>query len=130
MGHIINLGAQQILQSLKAESLTPEVQLAEQEFGDARELSPAWVLVMSRKIPLKVCASNLLLEALSRQTFALELQNLKPLLDMRIWYMNIDITIHRVSLLIVSRWNSTYVMIQRMLYLQPALDRLISFETK
>lgn len=31
---------------------------------------------------------------------------------------------------VIFSWNSTYAMLERMLYLRPALERLIAFETK
>lgn len=82
MAHILNISAQKILQVSKAESLTAEVVLAEEEFGGLKEKSPAGVLQMSCKTISKIRASNLQLEALSAQAIAAKLEDLKPLLDM------------------------------------------------
>jgi hypothetical protein len=68
MVHIINLGAQKILNSLKGEATVPEVLLAEVEAGVQEvDISPSAVLKMTRKIASKIRASNVLWEALEAQ---------------------------------------------------------------
>src|SRR5437588_5803691 len=97
MLHVLNLAAQKILTTLKAEAVIPEEVLAEAdgpgiprmtedegEFESGTEILASPVLRKARQIFSKIRASNLLNEALERECQAVCLIPPKPLLDMRI----------------------------------------------
>jgi hypothetical protein len=100
MAHVMNLAAQKIISSLKAEAQETEASMADEEEG-TRENTPGGVLKMCRRIMSKIRASNLLTEALSSQALAMDLKDLKALMDMRIrWVLFTPIT-HQMSILII-----------------------------
>src|SRR5437588_5115926 len=97
MLHVLNLAAQKILTTLKAEAVIQDEVLAEAdgpgiprmtedegEFESGIEILVSPVLQKARQILSKIQASNLLNEALQRECQAVRLIPLKPLLDMRI----------------------------------------------
>jgi hypothetical protein len=113
MAHIINLAAQKILGRLRCQRDENELEadLAEADGfeGHVDEASPEIVLKKVRCVVAKVRASHNLAEALEREATAVNLKYLRPKMDMRV------------------RWNSTYAMIDRFLYLRRALERLFTF---
>ena len=113
LAHVLNLAAQTVLKTLRSEAEVREVDLASDEQNDGRdnnEVGPATTLHKLRQIVAKIRSSNLLWEALQEDAQRKQVNWLVPVLDVRV------------------RWNSTHKMIQRALYLRPALDRLLTID--
>lgn len=89
MAHVMNLSAQRIKQSLKAETLITETEasMAQEATPSERTNTPAGVLKMARRIASKIRASHLLSESLVAQISATKLENVKVLLDMKVRYV-------------------------------------------
>ncbi|KAI5839938.1 hypothetical protein DFP73DRAFT_598207 [Morchella snyderi] len=113
MAYTINLAAQKILQSLKGEATVPKVVPVKADAGiGENDVSPSGVLRLVRKIISRIGASNILWEALEAECSVMKIEPRRLILDMRV------------------RWNSTYAMLECLLYLRPALDRLMAFQKK
>jgi len=157
--HVLNLAAQKILSVLKAEATILDEVLAEAEgpeilqikhndepeSANGNTVSPA--LRKARKILSKIQASNILGEVLEHECQAIRLIPLKLLLDMKLRYVSQSFLFY-LSLILtkfiyfyiyknyilnsysVSRWNSTYTILERLLYLRPAIERLTLFEER
>ena len=110
LAHVLNLAAQTVLTTLKSELRDAEVVLEgwEEQGNDA--VGPAATLSRLRRVIAKIRSSTLLWEDLKTEAQAVKLVWLAPILDVRI------------------RWNSTHKMIERVLELRPALDRLLTFD--
>lgn len=97
MAHVLNLAAQKIMVTLRAEANVAECILAE-GMGDASsqsdgsdsedkndlEVIPNRVLQKVCQLLSKIRASNLLWEALEREAIAVKIKPLSPLLDMKV----------------------------------------------
>jgi hypothetical protein len=115
MAHIINLAAQAILTNLKAEATEHEAVMADELHLVSQptiSCGPSEILRNCRRIISKIRASNLLWDALVLHCQTTKIKFLHPILDMRI------------------RWNSSFNMIDRMLYLRPAITKLVASEKK
>jgi len=113
LAHVLNLAAQTILKTLRSEALECEVDLASAECDDSihnNEVDPATTLSKLRQMVAKVQSSNLLWEALQEDDQWRRLNWLVPIFD------------------VLVHWNSTYKMIERALYLRPALERLLAVD--
>jgi len=113
LAHVLNLAAQTVLKTLRSEAEQREVDLASDDCDDSghnNEVDPATSLRKLRQIVAKVRSSNILWEALQEDVQRKRLAWLVPILDVRV------------------RWNSTYKMIERALYLRPALERLLAVD--
>ena len=104
MAHVINLGAQKLLDNLKATA-------TDNETMDENSIAPpdiSGVLWRVRRIVIKVRALNLIWEA---QVSAAKLPSLHLILDMRV------------------RWNSTHDMLNRFIQLRPAIHAICQIES-
>jgi len=113
LAHVLNLAAPTVLKTLRSEAEEREVHLASDDCDDSghnNEVDPATSLRKLRQIVAKVRSSNILWEALQENVQRKRLDWLVPILDIRV------------------RWNSTYKMIERALYLRPALERLLAVD--
>jgi len=113
LAHVLNLAAQTVLKTLRSEAEEPEVDLAADDQRDLLNnngVGPATTLHKLRQILAKIRSSNLLWESLQDNAQRKRLNWLVPILDVRV------------------RWNSTHKMIQRALYLRPALECLLAID--
>jgi len=115
MAHIINLAAQAIVTNLKAEATEHEAVMADElQLVSQPTISsgPSEVLRNCHRIFSNIRGSNLLCDAFVSlcQTTMMKISH--PILDMRI------------------RLNSSFKMIDRMLYLRPAITKLVASEKK
>ena len=110
MAHVINLAAQTVLETLKANCNVSELYLAESnEISTKTDIGSS--LKIARCIVAKIRSSKILWEALKNQASAENIKPLRPLLDMKV------------------RWNSTYDMLERLIYLKPAINNLCKTNT-
>jgi hypothetical protein len=120
--HILNLAAQEILTVLnvdkeavnedklsKDDTAEPDITRAD---TDNEQAAVAAILHVARKIVAKTRKSNILGEALAEFERVKGLKQLKLLLD------------------VCTRWNSTHLLIQRLLEVRPAVDRMCRSEPK
>lgn len=113
LAHVLNLTAQTVLKTRRSEAEEREVDLASAECDDSihnKGVDPATTLRKLRQIVAKVRSSNLLWEALQEDVQRRRLNCLVLILDVRV------------------RWNLTYKMIERAVYLRPALERLLAVD--
>lgn len=113
LAHVLNLAAQTVLKTLRSEAEEPEVDLAADDQRDLLNnngVDPATALHKLCQILAKIRSFNLLWESLQEHAQRKRLNWLVPILDVRV------------------RWNSTHKMIQRALYLRPALERLLAID--
>lgn len=88
MAHVINLAAQMIIWEFKAEAIETEADMADDNDW-TNELSPGAVLRKVRRIVSKLRASTKLWESLVLEAGVEGLKCLRPILDMRIRYLQL-----------------------------------------